>query len=470
MMYPRLFLARNLLKEDGVIFISIDDSEVSNLRKVCDEIFGEENFIGLFVVNSTPNARDYGHIGKMHEYVIFYSKNILETITNNIQDEDRSFKYQDLLGGFNVHPLYNSNVAFHKNNRPNLYYPFYLDPKTKINEAFYSISLEKNNEHIEVYPPESVKESIQFVWRWGKDKSRENLNKEIVGYKTDSGEFRIVQKMRHSSKIIRSLLIDKSYSTRRGTAEVEEFFDEKVFSFPKPFHLLYDLITCGSSDADVVLDLFAGSGTTAHAVLDLNKQDGGNRKFILVQLPEPTERKDFPTIAEITKERVRRVIQKLDQEDSGKLDLNAEKKQGRGFKVFKLAPSNFKVWDASQGSKGGKSEERSKLLQSQLHLTEEMELEKRSELDFLYEIILKDGFLLTEKVEVLIIAGKKVYCLRDLYYISLESALTSEFFDSLAKRNPNRLVCLESAFGSDDALKSNAVQLFKSREAKLVTV
>ncbi|MCL2640935.1 MAG: site-specific DNA-methyltransferase, partial [Phycisphaerales bacterium] len=124
MMYPRLKLARNLLRDDGVMFVSIDDNEVSHLKNLCDEVFGENNFLGLFVVNSTPNARDYGHIGKMHEFTLLYGKIENETITNMLPESDKSFKYSDKNGGFNIHPLYNSNEAFTKDNRPNLYYSF----------------------------------------------------------------------------------------------------------------------------------------------------------------------------------------------------------------------------------------------------------------------------------------------------------------------------------------------------------
>ncbi|WP_144463781.1 site-specific DNA-methyltransferase [Siminovitchia fortis] len=160
MIYPRLKLARNLLKDEGVIFISIDDHELANLRKICDEIFGEENFIGIFTVNSTPNARDYGHIGKMHEYVLFYAKNISKTITNKLPETDKKFKYEDEYGGFNIHPLYNSNVAFNIDNRPNLYYPFYLNPSEKSDDGFYKIYLEKKDGYIEIYPPVFCKRKI----------------------------------------------------------------------------------------------------------------------------------------------------------------------------------------------------------------------------------------------------------------------------------------------------------------------
>lgn len=183
MMYPRLKLAKNLMTKDGMIFISIDDSEQANLKKVCDEIFGEINFIGSFIVNSTPNARDYGHIGKMHEFVLFYSKDINFTKTKMLPDNEKVFSYEDSRGKYNIHPLYNSNEAFDKRNRPNLYYPFYLNPRSRNKDGFYDISLEKDeNFTIEIYPPLSQKNKVQFVWRWGKEKSLKNLNNEIIGY------------------------------------------------------------------------------------------------------------------------------------------------------------------------------------------------------------------------------------------------------------------------------------------------
>ncbi len=316
MMYPRLSLAKNLLTEDGVMFISIDDNELANLKNLCDEIFSAENAIGIFVVNSTPNARDYGHIGKMHEYALMYAKNAARVKTNRIPEKNKHFKYQDTLGGFNLHPLYNSNEAFNSTNRPNLYYPFYLNPNRINAQGLYEIDLDRNNSHphsdlIAIYPPKSKKSGTQFVWRWGKDKSSSMLNQEIVGYKTRNGEYRIMQKMRHQSKILRSLLIDTLFSTRRGTAEVEELFHEKIFSFPKPVNLIKQFLIAGSEPDSIILDFFAGSGTTAHAVMELNQEDKGGRQFILVQIPEPTNHPIYPTIADITRERVRRVGEKL---------------------------------------------------------------------------------------------------------------------------------------------------------------
>jgi adenine-specific DNA-methyltransferase len=354
MMYPRLSIARDLLTDDGVIFISIDDNEVHNLRKICDEIFGEENALGTVIIKSTPNARDYGHIGKMHEFALFYGKNADCTTTNMLPDENKTFRYSDEISGYNVHPLYNSNVAFNNKNRPNLFYPFYLNSNNLIDNEFYEISLDKKVECIEIYPPKSVKDGVQFVWRWGKEKSSQNINKEIIGYKTNDGEFRIVQKMRHSEKIIRSILSETEYSSRRGTAETEGIIGGKIFSFPKPLSLLKDFIKVGTDIDSIILDFFSGSATTAHAVMQLNAEDGGSRKYIMVQLPETTDenteayKAGYKNICEIGKERIRRAGEKIKEElktKNAQLKIGEEPKNINldiGFKVLKIEIINIK--------------------------------------------------------------------------------------------------------------------------------
>jgi adenine-specific DNA-methyltransferase len=307
MMYPRLKLLRDLLSDDGAIFVSIDDNEHCNLKQMMEEIFGEANFVGTFVVNTTPNARDYGHIGKMHEFCIFYAKDYTKLTTNLIEDKEKVFKYKDNVSGFNIHPLYNSNVAFTNKNRPNLYYPFYLNKNKPITEFggenFYEISLTPSKNSIEIYPPMSVKGDAQFVWRWGREKSSGELNKEILGYSMGDGEYRIVQKMRTSEKLIRSLLSEKEYTSRRGTATVEEIFGSKTFVFPKPVDLIKTFLKAATVTDSIVLDSFAGSGTTGHAVLELNKEDGGSRKFIMVEMEDSVAK-------DITAERIKRVIKK----------------------------------------------------------------------------------------------------------------------------------------------------------------
>jgi adenine-specific DNA-methyltransferase len=456
MMFPRLKLARELMSDDGVIFVSIDDHELSNLQKLMNDVFGEENFLGLFVVKSTPNARDYGHVGKMHEFVLFYGKNSEETTTKQLPVEDKSFSYEDARGEFNIHPLYNSNVAFNINNRPNLYYPFYLDIDSKDENGFFNISLEKKNSSVEVFPPKSQKEGVQFVWRWGKDKSKQNLNEEIIGYETQDGEYRIVQKMRHTTKVIRSLLLDKSFSSRRGTAEVEDLFGYKVFDFPKPVELLKKLVYISTvNEGEIVLDLFAGSCSISDAVLRLNLEDELKRKFISIQLPESTDekstarKKGFLNIADIGKERIRKVLSSIEKkEPNHNGDL--------GFRVFKLNSSNLKPWDPT-------------FEEVQLSIEDSIENIKpdRSEHDVLYEILLKYGLDLSLPIEEKEIVGSKVFVAgAGALFICLAPNIDLDVVEGIAKLKKElepeltRVVFRDSGF-KDDVIKTNAVQILK---------
>lgn len=464
MMYPRLYLARNLLSDDGVIFIHIDDNELDNLRKMCDEIFGEENFIGIFVINSSPSAIDYGHIAKMHDYAIFYAKALSEIITSHLPEENKKFKYEDNTGPFNIYPLYHGNVAFNPKTRENLFYPFYLNPANKIAEDFYEIGLEEQEGWIKVYPVISKKDNIQHVWRWSSALSRKHLNNEIVGYKTDDGEFRIVQKTRHTGKVIRSLQVDKDISTRRGTGEVENIFNAKLFMFPKPIELIKRFISVAMQEDDIVLDFFSGSATTAHAVLDLNKLDNGNRKFIMVQLPEPCAedseafKAGYKTIADIGKERIRRVIKKLNEEQAGTLDLSGAAAQDRGFKVLKLDKSNFKQWQKlAPDTKPEQIEE-----QIKLHI-DHIDHKAMPE-DLLFEILIKAGFMPTEKVQTITLSGSPVYSIAaGGLLICLADTVTKELINAVAEAEPMQFICLDKAFGGNDQLKANAVQTFNAR-------
>ena len=345
MIYPRLKLARNLLKDNGVLFISIDDNEVFNLKKICDEVFGEDNFLGMFIVNSSPSAIDYGHIAKTHDYTLFYAKNSELTETTHLPDEDKVFKYKDDIGEFNLYPLYNGNVAFNPKTRPNLFYPFYLNPNNKLTEDFYEIGLEPKEGWVEVTPVISKKDGVQRVWRWGKPKASLDLNKEIVGYKTGDGEYRIVQKTRLTGKMIRSLQLDTEISSRKGTGEVESLFGGKLFSFPKPTELIRRYISVATADNDIILDFFAGSATTAHSVFKINNQDRTNRRFITVQLPEllgedsEAYRKGYRKISELTIERIRKAGELFKDSSHENFDY--------GVRMFRLDRSNIKVWDGS---------------------------------------------------------------------------------------------------------------------------
>ena len=263
-------------------------------------------------------------------------------------------------------------------------------------------------------------------------------------------------------------------NTDQATKELRDIIPDLKYT-PKPTQLLKHLSQIAHLTADdVILDYFAGSATTAHAVLELNKEDRGNRKFILVQLPEPTDREDYPTIAEITKERVRRVIKKLNKEDDGKLPLNGGHKQDRGFRVFKLAESNFKTWNANVPT-GDMS-----ALQQQLELHIDHIRDGRIAEDILYEILLKSGFSLTTPLEVIELpphpgplpqgergpetAGKTVYSVAGgALFICLERELTLDLIRAMAEHKPERVVCLDDGFAGNDQLKANAVQIFKTK-------
>jgi adenine-specific DNA-methyltransferase len=232
---------------------------------------------------------------------------------------------------------------------------------------------------------------------------------------------------------------------------------QNILEYPKPVQLISKLICSVRDENSVICDFFSGSGTTAHAVLDLNKQDGGNRKFILVQLPEPTEREDYPTIADICKERVRRVIKKLNEENSGKLPLEGGQTQDRGFRVYKLAESNFKPWNADVPPDA-------KALEQQLEMHVEHIRESRTADDLLYEILLKSSYPLTSPLEKLTLAGKTVYSIAGgLFFICLERELTMELIREMAARKPERVVFLDEGFAGNDQLKANAVQIFKTK-------
>lgn len=478
MMYPRLYLARNLLREDGVIFISIDDSEVSHLKILLDEIFGQENFISLITVVSNPRGRDYGGVAKMHEYLAVVGKSN-STELNSLFEPDKVFPYEDQDGGFELRELRNRNIAFNSVNRPNLFFPIFINPSTQDANGLFEIALEPHSGWIEVLPKES--QGFQTVWRWGKDKIRKDAGKTIAGKAMNDGGFQIVEKYRKKTKMARSVWADKDCNTEKGTLAVKSLFSgKKVYSFPKPVEMIMKTIEMGISNIEemFVLDFFAGSGTTGHAALQQNEKDGGKRKFILVQLPEPLDPRnadqtagaDFcdsigkpRNIAELTKERMRRAIKKINDEEEGQLDLEA-KKQDRGFKVFKLAESNFVPWD----SDAPKDKD---TLERQLDLHIEHILKDRSQEDILCEILLKSGFELTTTIEKISVAGKEAYKIADgIMLVCLENELSQESIRAMAELTPERIVCLDVGFKNNDQLKANAAQLFKTKNITFKTV
>jgi len=320
MMYPRLFLARNLLRDDGVIFVSIDDNEVHNLRLLLNEIFGEENFIDTICWK-----KKYGggakekYLVSVHEYILVYAKNINELpeilVDFDEQKARRFYKYKDekfgKLGYYRTHPL----------------------------EAVKSFDI-RDNLRFPVIAPDGTEVYPKRQWRWSKKRFEEALSKdEVIFNKNKEGEWVLSSKQYLNDedgkqrKTKAQSLIDDIF-TQEGTKEVVETFgDAKVFSFPKPIKLVKRLVEIGGQvKNDIILDFFSGSATTALALLDLNKEDGGNRKFIMVQLPEKCDENSeaykagYKTIAEIGKERIRRVIKKIKNEK-----LKIENEKGRNL-------------------------------------------------------------------------------------------------------------------------------------------
>ena len=355
-MYPRLKLARELLSKDGMIFISIDDHESANLKIICDGIFGEANFISQITVKSNPGGRDYGGVALTHDYVLVYSKSI-DIEPDLIENKEKVFKYEDELGPFNDLELRNRSVKFNIDNRPNLYYPFYVNPTSADKDGFYEVSLEARKGWTEVFP--LVSQGVQTVWRWGKPKSQMNLNTNVKAKKKRDGTFMIIKKDRSSLRRVRSILDDKGVRTERGSLRLKEVFDgEKPFDYPKSDILIKTLVELGAGQDEeaLVLDFFAGSGTTGDAVMQLNAEDGGQRKFILIQADEKINRKknteayDYcsknklqPVISSVTIERLNRAGEKIRQDIEGK---NGKKgnliKEGHeelpdiGYKVYSL--------------------------------------------------------------------------------------------------------------------------------------
>ncbi len=323
MMYPRLVLLQKLLKDDGAIFISIDDNELYFLKCICDEIFGKANYLCSICIKNDSRARPYNSISVTHEYLLVYTG--ANFIANSLHDKSKKFQYKDEFGGYDLYELRNRNSDFNSDNRPNLYYPFWVNPNNEIEKSLFEIDLVEHEGWIKFYPQES--QGIKTVWRWGKEKAQENLNTVIFGRKAVGG-WQVVKKYRDDIYALPSVWDDADVSSDRGTLTMKKFFNNKrVFAFPKSPELIQRCLQLASDPDSIILDSFAGSGTTAHAVLNLNKQDGGNRRFILVELGDYAEN--------ITAERVRRVMSGYGE---GK---NAVEGTGGSFDFYELGDTLF---------------------------------------------------------------------------------------------------------------------------------
>lgn len=439
MMYPRLKLARNLLRDDGIIFISIDDNEVMNLRKLCDEIFGADNFVANLIWKKKygGGAKTKYYVG-LHEYILCYSKN--KTLISNIEmpykEENRKYyKYEDekilTRGPYRLQPLNtNSNDL-----RKNLIYPI----------AY---------KNMEIWP--------EGQWQWSKERADLALqNNELVITKTkDKYTVNFKQYLLDEDGTERKskpfTIIDGIY-TQHGTLEIKELFGNgKIFSFPKPSSLLIELIKVFSGN-DLILDFFSGSSSTAHAILQQNLEDGGNRRFIMVQNSEPCNDKSeafkygYKTIAEIGKERIRRAGKKILEENTEKKDI---KKLDIGFRVLKIDDSNMNEVYYSPNF----------LTQNDLPIQINNVCEDRTPEDLLFQVLLDWGVDLTLPIT------KKQICSKEIFFVTLENSnklvacfdmgITEKLIKELATYIPEKIVFRDAGFETD-SLKINVEQIFK---------
>lgn len=459
MIYPRLKIAKDLLADDGVVFVSLDDNESANMKKICDEVFGAVNFIGQITVVGNPRGRDYGGVARMHDYLFVYKKSS-EAVINLIEDSENSFKMFDSLGGFELRELRNRNIKFNKDNRPNLYYPFYINPLSEDEHGLHEISLEQKDGWIELYPLES--QGVNTVWRWGKPKSQENLNINIKAKPMRNGSYMIVEKYREGRMMARSVWWDKDANTEKGTLLVKDLMDGKVFDYPKPVELLMRTIEMGTDfdESAYVLDFFSGSGTTAHAVMQLNAKDGGNRKFIMVQLPEKTDEKSeaykagYKNICEIGKERIRRAGRKI-KEDAG---LTAPADLDIGFRCLRLDSSNMEnVYYTPEETRQ----------QDLFSLVDNVKPDRTPE-DLLFQVMLDLGVLLSSPIEVKEIAGKKVFNVADGFLLAcFDHDVTEETVKAIAQMKPYYAVFRDSSM-ANDSVATNFDQIFETYSPETV--
>lgn len=452
MMYPRLFLAKNLLREDGFIFVSIDDNEVHNLRALMNEVFGEENFVDQIIWKKRyGGGAKEKHLVTLHEYIVVYAKSILDLKEIFIPLEEES-----------IERYYKSKDQNYEKRGPYRTHP--LEATKSMGERKNLVFAIKSPDGEDVWPKRQ--------WLWSKERVEEALRKgEVEFIKGKDGNWSVHSKqyLKDENGEIRQgkafSIIDDVYS-QHGTNEILDLFgDAQYFSFPKPTDLLSKLIEIATvpDQGEIILDLFAGSGSTADTVFKENKKDNGNRRFILVQLPEPIAedsvafKAGFKTIADVSKERVRRAGKKWLASSNGKLDFDKGNNIDLGFKVFKLQTSNFKIWDTSI--------DRSKeSLQTALELHVDHISPKAKQEAILFEILLKAGFELTTPIKELEIDGKSVFSIADdELLICLEKKLTHELIKGIAEKTPSRVICLDEGFQNNDQLKTNAVQIMKSK-------
>lgn len=454
MMYPRLKLARNLLTDDGVIFISIDDAEQANLKKICDEIFGEGNFLGSIAWRRFNSQANIGMFAKVKDYILIYARNITLVDFGRIpltETAKKEYQYKDEHGIYARRPCIDSV-------RGRYVYDIKL-PNGKVLSENWMITKE-------VFEDEDRRGLIHWPQNGG------NPMRKIY-----------LQDAMKAGQIANDFWGSEFGNNKNATEEIKNLFDGKrVFDFPKPSKLLKNIIGLGSatklSNDDVVLDFFSGSATTAHAVMQLNAEDGGNRKYIMVQLPEPTDEKSeafkagYKKISDIARERINRAGEKIKADFADKL-AERETPLDVGYRTYKLADTNFTKW---QSAPTGDLTE----LQARLDLMRESSNDNASEEDLLVEVLLEMGLPLTTRTQTVDVDGLHVYQVvaegdstegQPVLYLNEHVKPTLEQLRAIiTDLTPSKFVILDDAFQGDNQLKTNLVQTCKSYDVELWTV
>lgn len=455
MMYPRLFLARNLLREDGVIFVSIDDHEVHNLRALMNEIFGEENFAGeVAVVNNLKGRNDRENLATTHEYLLMYTRQSFRSrglaLTEaqkadykHFSDDGRAFQWRDLRkrGGADTRAA-----------RPNLYFPLWVDASDG------SVSMERAGTNtVEVYPKKS--DGVDGCWRWGRDRVSASVA-ELRGTQVDGKDrwnisYRVYLETSEGARTStpKSVWTGPEFSTDSATKRFRALVKSAEALTPKPVGLMRRIIELSMEEDDICLDFFAGSGTTGHAILEANAETSGDLRFILVQLPEPVDGEHFESVAEITRARVRAAGEEIAARPP---TLDGGTPPDRGFRSFTLTPSNFTVWAAGAASEGE--------LSDQLTLAVDHVVGEADDGSILTELLLKAGFELTAPVDEVTFADVDGYSVAEgALLVCLSRELTIEAFEAMVEFDPAMILVLDAGFGGNDELKVNALQTVRAR-------
>lgn len=454
MIYPRLKLARNLLAEDGVLVVSIDDNESANLRKVGEELFGASNFIAQVAVQVNPRGRHLDRfVAKTHESLMIFVRNSAADSITGIDKEGRmadEYQRSDEGGPFRLLGLRNRNQAFNPQTRPNLYFPLYVDPSTGRvsvdSSAIFSV---------EVYP--DAPDGTQTCWTWGRERVvRDNslLLSELTvsGWRIHRKDYLYSDDGNIAKTLVKSVWLDGEFSNDFGRKAVKDLFGGAVMDFPKSPLLMKRLVDIAAGPECVVLDFFAGSSSMAHAVMMANAEDGGQRRFIMVQLDESAEpnsnaaKAGYFSIAELSRERIRRAGVSV-VEEAGLTGAGLD----TGFRSLRVDSTNM-----------------ADVLRSPDE-TEQLALEElegsvktgRSGEDLLFQVLLDWGLELTMPISIEQVEEHEVFVVEEGALIAcFDERVSPAVVHSIAKRQPLRAVFLDSAFASDDA-RINAEQVFR---------